>query len=74
MPSLRGIALIRQHGIACEPLALSKPVPLRVRPRLIQAHDFPHICPGDDCAVCRWVFGREYRRAERDAAAGADSR
>lgn len=50
MPSARGLALVKAHGIECKPLL--------VKPRAQDRYTFVHRCAGPGCAICAWVAAR----------------
>ncbi len=37
-------------------------------------YEFPHVCPGDECAIARWLLERHYRTQQVSAAQEADYR
>lgn len=64
MPSARGMALVKAHGIECKPL-LIKPVPPSHGSGADYSYTFVHRCAGPGCAICAWVEARPQRTGEK---------
>jgi len=63
MPSKRGMALLRAAGLTF-PLVLTC-LPRKVSP---SSPEFPHICPGEGCAVCAWQLRKAFFADEAQSA------